>query len=622
MKLSATIKNLTQNLRDDSRLLRFYLRKYRRPASIGVAALVSVDLLEALPPILLKEAVDAATHVRPQEFIFIAAGAYVGVTILQSIGRYLWRMYLIRASMWAGRDLRDRYAEHLFRLGPSFYDKKRIGDLMSLATNDVEAIRMAIGAGLLTLADAVFYLLSVPIFMWVLSPKLTLLAFAPFPLVPLLVIRCERLIHERFQKVQDSFGGIAAFAQEGLNGVRVIKAYAREDAQVERFRSAGQAFIELNLRLSRVQSAFGPMLDFLMTLGMVLILWYGGQDVIGGAVSLGTFVAFQRYLQKLVWPMSAVGMAVTMYQRAVASGTRYQDILDTQSDVQPPQAPLLPSNANPGGPWKTSGRVELKNLTFAFPGTKVPVLKNISLQIEPGERVAFLGAVGAGKSALLSLLPRLYPVENGMILIDGVDVNRWPVQELRAQVGFVSQEVFLFSETVLDNLGLAVWGWKETPDQIALLEAASRTASVHDEVARMSQGWRTRLGERGANLSGGQRQRLTLARALAKEPPILVLDDALSSVDTQTEEKILEALRARPGRNTELVAAHRISTVRDANRIVVLERGEVRQVGTHTQLMSERRGSYRLFYEQQRLKEDLEQYTEQAPATPEGGTPE
>ncbi len=612
------LNHLFKTIRADSRLLRQYLSKYRRPALIGLAALISVDILEALPPILIKEAIDAATHIRPEEYLLYAALAYVGVTILQTLGRYLWRMYLIRASMWAGRDLRDHYAARLFQLSPGFFDKRRIGDLMSLATNDVEAIRMAMGAGLLSLADALFYLLSVPLFMLWLSPKLTLLAFAPLPLVPFLVVRFERLIHERFQKVQDSFGALAASAQEGMNGVRVIKAFAREDAQVERFRQAGLAFIELNLRLSRVQSVLGPSLDFIITFGMVLILWHGGKDTIQGAVSLGTFVAFQRYLQKMVWPMSAVGVAITMYQRAVASSERYLEVTETQSEVVLPKKSILPAHAVPGGAWKTRGRVELRNLSFTFPADAQPILKNVSLTIEAGERVAFLGTVGAGKSALLSLLPRLYPVERGMLWVDDIDVNDWPLDELRGQLGFVSQDIFLFSETVLDNLGLGVLDWQETAEQTALLEEALRTASVHDEVVRMKDGWHTRLGERGANLSGGQRQRLTIARALAKEPPILILDDALSSVDTQTEEIILQALRSRPGRNTELVAAHRVSTVRDANRIVVLERGEIRQLGTHAQLLKDKRGSYRLFYEQQRLKEDLDTYTEQA--TPLGAT--
>ena len=599
-----------QRLADESRLIRFYLRKYRKQATIGLVALVLVDLRETIPPLLLKEAIDAATGIRPREFILIAALVYVGITLLQALGRYLWRMYLIRASIWAGRDLRDRYAQQLFRLSASFYDKKRIGDLMSLATNDVEAIRMAMGAGLLTLADAVFYLLTVPLVMMALSPKLTLLAFIPLPLVPWLVIRCERLIHERFQKVQEAFGGLAALAQEGLNGVRVIKAYAREDAQVERFRVAGEEFIRLNLRLSRVQSSFGPILDFLMSLGLVIILYFGGMATLQGAVTLGTFVAFQRYLQKLVWPMTAVGMAITMYQRAVASSQRYEEVLSLESDVPELKEPRLPPSVSPGGPFRTAGKVEFRNLTFRFPNTQVDVLKNISLTVEPGERVAFLGAVGAGKSALLCLLPRLYPVQSGMLLIDGVDINEWPLAELRRQVGFVSQDVQLFSETVTENVAFGLLKWLEEGDGQSKLERAAQMASVLDEVERLSFGWKTRLGERGANLSGGQKQRLTIARALAKEPPILVLDDALSSVDSQTEEKILEALRSRSGRNTELVAAHRISTVRDADRIIVLDGGEIRLVGTLLVLMADRRGSYRVFLEQQRLKEELDAFVE------------
>jgi ATP-binding cassette subfamily B protein len=585
-------------------LIRHYLFKYRKWVGIGLLALVVVDALEILPPLFLKGAVDVVVERRPRERLLHFALAYGAVSLIQGVCRYLWRMYLIRASMKSGRDIRQSYARHLFGLPASFYDRRRIGDLMSLATNDVEAIRMAMGPGLLTFADALFYLATVPIAMFILSPQLTLLAFIPLPLIPWFVMRNEREVHARFEKVQESFGRLAAMAQENLNGIRVVKAFAREDAQTRRFREAGREYIRLNMHLAKVQSAFGPTLDFTMSLGLVLLLFVGGRYVQADAVTLGTFVAFQRYIQKMVWPMTAIGMAITYYQRSVASTGRLEEVLAERSDTPEPATPQLPPGYQPGGAWKTAGRVEFRDLTFAFPGAAKPALTGINLAIGAGERVAFVGTIGSGKSALLCIVPRLYPVADGMALVDGIDVNRWPLEELRRQVGYVGQEVFLFSETVTENVAFGL----EAARTEGIIDHSTTLAAVHEEILGLPKSYETMLGERGVNLSGGQKQRLTIARAVAKLPSVLILDDALSSVDVHTEERILKALRSRAGRNTELIAAHRISTVRHADRIAVLEEGRIAQLGTHAELIRQRTGAYWRFHEQQRLKEDLEQY--------------
>ncbi len=604
-----------------SGFLRHYLWKYRKLVLIGLAALALVDGLEILPPLLIKRAVDSAVAGAAFAELVRIAAVYLGISLIQGFCRYAWRMYLIRASMLSGRDMRNRLVGHLFGLSAHFFDRRRIGDLMSHATSDIDAVRMALGPGLLTLADALLYLFTVPVAMFLLSPRLTVLAFIPLVFVPWFVMRNEREVHSRFEKVQDSFSRISAAAQENLGGIRVVKAFAREDAQVERFRCLGEDHIALSLSLARVQSAFGPTLDFTMSLGLVALLYVGGQGVIETTVTLGTFVAFQRYIEKMVWPMTALGLAITHYQRAVASTGRIRGILDEATNVPESPQPRLPAgwkSSAPDAPWKTEGRVEFRSLSFRFPGASVDSLRSLSLMVEPGERVAFVGAIGAGKTALLGLLPRLYPVGRGMLFVDGIDVNEWPLEELRSQVGYVGQEVFLFSDTVVENVGYGIRGLDLRPEQPpARIEEAAQLAAVHEEVLGFSEGWRTRLGERGVNLSGGQKQRLTIARAIAKQPSILVLDDALSSVDVQTEEKILKGLRARSGRNTELIAAHRISTIRDANRIVLIENGSFRQIGTHEQLLRDRSGPYRLFHEQQRLKEDLEQYVESVEAAPE-----
>jgi ATP-binding cassette subfamily B protein len=616
---------LFRRLLAESSFLRHYAWKYRKLVGIGLLALVVVDGLEILPPILLKDAVDVVTEHRPLRQLGILAGAYLLTALVQGVGRYGWRMYLVRASMYSGRDLREKYATHLFRLSVSFFDRRRVGDLMSFATSDVDAVRMALGAGLLTFADALFFFTSVPVAMYLLSPRLTLLAFLPLPILPFFVARSEREIHARFRRSQEAFSKLAAMASENLGGIRVIKAFAREDVQREQFAEAGREFIRRNLRLARVQVAFGPTLDFTMSLGLVALLWIGGRGVIEDAVTLGTFVAFQRYIQKMVWPMAALGMAFSHYQRAVASSDRLKEVFAQSTDVPEPAQPKFPEGAVPGGIWRTRGGIELRQLTFRFPGVERDALAGLNLTIAPGERVALVGGIGSGKSALLSLIPRLYPVARGMLLIDGVDVNDWDLRELRAQVGYVSQEVFLFSETVTENVayGLAEWASASDPASpeaatlVPRVHEATGLASVHEDVRGLVRGYDTRLGERGVNLSGGQKQRLTIARAVAMRPPILVLDDALAAVDVQTEERILSSLRARPGRNTELIAAHRISTVKDADRIVVLHQGRIQAMGTHAELLRDAGGIYAHFHRQQRMKEDLEHYLERLDA-PEG----
>ncbi len=605
--------------RERSELILDAVRKYRHWVLLGLLSLAMTNGFELFRPIVIREAVDtlvesqrtgsAQTEGVAVRHILWLAAAFLGITLVQALGRYGWRMYLIRTSMLAGRDLRSRFGRKLFDLSAHFYDKSRVGELMSLATQDVEAVRQAMGPGLLVLADALLYLCTIPVMMFWLSPKLAVIALVPLPLIFWFVSRNEKRIHDRFQRVQGSFSSLSAAASENLGGIRVVKAFAREDAQLGKFTALGREHIEVSLRLARVQAIFGPGLDFFMSLSLVILLFWGGTQSIAGELSLGTFVAFRFYLQQMVWPMTALGFAISHYQRAVASSDRLKKVFNEPLNVPEPLNPRLPADAPADlvarGAWKSAGRVEMKGLRFGFPGTEKLVLDGIDLRIEAGERVAFVGAIGSGKSALLSLLPRIYPVERDMLLIDGVDVNDWPLAELRNQVGYVGQDVFLFSETVTDNVAFAFRPTGPAGD----VEFAASSASVHDDVLRLEQGYATRLGERGVNLSGGQKQRLTLARALAKQPSILILDDALSAVDVQTEERILRGLRARAGRNTELIAAHRISTVKEADRIVVLEAGRILQMGTHAEL-ARASGLYRQFYEQQRLKEDLDSYAE------------
>ncbi len=595
---------------EESVFLRQYLWKYRRFIAIGLLALVTVDALEVIPPIILKNVVDEISAGTTTRALIQLAVAYFGVALLQAVCRYGWRMYLIRTSLLASRDLRNRFSTHLFGLSAAFFDRRKIGDLMSLATSDVEAVRMMIGAGILTLADALFYFLFVPVALYLLSPELMLLAFIPLPIIPLIVMRNEREIHLRFARVQECLSRLSALTQESLSGARIVKGFAAENVQLRRFRDVGDELRRLSMSLARVQTAFGPILDFTMSLGLAFLLFFGGRQLIGGsnALTIGVFVAFQRYIQQMVWPMAAIGMALSFYRRSATSTQRLQNVFNETSDVEDVANPKLPVFLSNGGLPRTAGGIEFKDLHFRFPGSSTDVLHGITLKIEPGERIALIGAVGSGKSALLSLLPRLRPVSRGMLFIDGVDVNDWPLVELRRQVGYVAQDVFLFSETVAENVAFGLHDWVERSSGMSDVIGAAELAGVHDDVLGLVSRYETMLGERGVNLSGGQKQRLTIARALAKEPSIFVMDDALSSVDFHTEEKILKSLSARPGRNTEIIAAHRISTIRNADRIVVLSHGVVVQMGSHARLIAESSGLYRKLYEQQLLKDDIDRY--------------
>jgi ATP-binding cassette subfamily B protein len=578
--------------------------------ALGFATLIFVDLLEILPPLLLKSAIDSVVAGSPYADVLRFAAAYFLVLFAQGFGRWGWRIFLVRSSMLAGRDLRADFVTHLFRLPASFHDKNRVGELMALANGDVEALRQFMGPGILTLADAFFYLATVPVVMFWLSPKLALLALIYVPIIPFIVWRLEGAIHARYKKAQNHFSGLSAMAQENLNGIRIVKAFARENVQHSRFRSLGEDYIRLNLRLARVQSAFGPLMDFVASLGIVLLLYFGGKLVSdtagGGAVTLGTFVAFQRYIQKMVWPMMALGLAASFYQRALASSERLRKILDQDTDIV--------AAANPRAPLgQVEGRIEIRNLSFRFPGEAREVLRNVSLTVEPGMRAAFVGRIGSGKSALFGLIPRIYPAPVGTVYVDGIPVEEWPLETLRAQIGFVSQEVFLFSENVYENIGFGLRREDEEDaerriEREGTVFAAAALASVHQDVSGLLRGYDTLLGERGVNLSGGQKQRLSLARAIVANPPILILDDALSAIDVKTEESILRGLRGRSRKNTELISAHRISTVREADRIFVLERGELVEQGTHAELIRRASGIYAQFHEEQRLKEDLESY--------------
>jgi len=577
------------------RLFYQFARPYRKQFALGIIALLAVDLLNVFPPLLLKGFIDQATvtldgdrNYKPYLWIGLA---YAIIAIAQGLCRYLWRIWLVFASYKSAQRLREAYFEKLQRLPPSFYDRHPIGDLMALATNDIEAYRFAVGPALLIFSDAVFLFISLPPVMFWLSPKLSLLALAPMLFLPFAVIKIQKHIHSRFEDVQEQFSRLSGFAQENLEGIRVVKSYAREWPQLRRFSNIGREFVRLNLRLARVQSVFEPMLQLALTLGFVSLLAFAGPSVAIGAISIGTFVAFLRYLDNLAWPMTAFGMAVIHYQRGKTSFERIQKILNEPEEA----APITVSNSsltNDPPPL-----LEARGLSFSYENGS-QALSNLNFKIKHGSKVALLGPVGSGKSTLVRLLSGLYPIAPGMLFWNGIDVATIPLAERRRQIAIVPQEVFLFSETLQWNVALGGTAVDETS-----VKAALNTADLSTEAAEWGLG--IQVGQKGLNLSGGQRARATLARALVRKVPLLILDDSLSSVDSETESTILTNL-AREFRNdcALLMITHRTARIMDFDQVLVLEKGRLIENGQPHELLI-KPGFYRELHELQQMESRL-----------------
>ncbi|MGZ3718527.1 MAG: ABC transporter ATP-binding protein, partial [Bdellovibrionota bacterium] len=541
-----------------SRVFRHYLRKYWRFYGIGITALVIVDALEAAPPLLLKTAVDALTEMKfghaLRLVIFHCVALYMGISVVQGCMRYLWRRYIVRTSMMASHDMRVELFSHLTTLSPGFFQKRRVGDLVSLATNDIEAVRFALGPGALTIFDACFYFLIIPPIMLWISPKLTMIAFIPLLVVPFFVRKMEAKIQTRFRVVQDRFSLLAASCQEALAGVRIVKGSALEKFKEREVEKLGNSYVQANLDAAVTQATLNTGLEAILSTATTLLFLVGGSFVIKERISLGVFVAFQRYVQKLQWPMEAFGLAANIFQRSVASQARIDEAQDEKAQASaPPSASRLSS----GVP-----EIELRGLNFTYPGSARAALEEVSLRIPPGTRVGIAGGIGSGKSTLLQCLARTVTVPPGTTLFGGVDITEIPLPETRRRVAFVPQESFLFSRTVEDNI---LYGSRhfELTDRAARREearAAARLASVDDDALRLPHGYATLLGERGTNISGGQRQRLTIARAIARKPQILLLDDCMSAIDAETEARLVEGVLQASEGITLVIASHRISS--------------------------------------------------------------
>ncbi|MGB9861367.1 MAG: ABC transporter ATP-binding protein [Candidatus Bipolaricaulaceae bacterium] len=542
---------------------------------IGVLALFIVDGLQLVAPLIVRKAVNDLVAGKGESLVRYAIYLAL-IAVIVFAFRFVWRYFIFGTSRLIERDLRNRLYAHLLRLPQGYYIQHPTGELMAHATNDLEAVRFACGQGVLMTSDALFIVSFSLAAMIGISPWLTLYAFIPLPFLALVVLKFGRIVHRRFQRVQEAFSQLTERVREGLSGVRVIRAFAREDGMERAFQETNLANVRASLALVRIQGVFEPTLGFLAGLGTGFILWFGGRGVLAGELALGDLVAFTSYLGMMVWPMMALGNVVNVLQRGAASMARIQKILSTEPEIKSPPKPK---------PLPASKTIEFRNLTFFYPGVNKPALREINLRIEEGMTLGVVGLTGSGKSTLVRLIPRIYDPPPGTLFLGGVDVRELSLSELRGLIGMVPQDVFLFSTTIRENIA---YGRPEASEEE--IWRAAELAGIAEEIRGFPDGLDTVVGERGLTLSGGQRQRIGIARALLLDPPILVLDDALSSVDAQVEEGILGNLRGVLRGKTAIVVAHRISAVREADWIVVLSEGRIVEEGDHNRLV--RRGGF------------------------------
>ena len=569
-----------------------YMKKYRGSFAVGTLCVFLNNGIWILFPQVIRRAVNDLHLGVTRQKLGTYALLLLAVACAKGIFQFLTRWILIGISREIEFDLRNDLFRHLESLSYSYYQRTRTGDIMARATNDLNAVRMLLGPAIMYSANTVVFTAGALAFMLSISPRLTLYAFLPLPVVSITIQYFGKRIHERFERIQAMFSEISARAQENFSGARVIRAYVQEEPEIAGFETSNREYIARSLKLVRLMGMLWPTLETMLGFAIVLVLWLGGKEVLLGRIDVGDFVAFNTYMVQLTWPIIALGWVINIFQRGTASMGRINEIL-----VEKPEIADGAEVKITGGNTSMAGDIEFRNLNFAYAGK--PVLHDVTLRIPAGSSLAIVGPTGSGKTTLVSLIPRIYDAAAGSVLIDGRPIREYSLEFLRANIGFIPQETFLFSESVRENIA---FGKADATD--AEVHSAAAAASIAEEIEGFPERYRTLVGERGITLSGGQKQRTAIARAIIRNPRILILDDALSSVDTHTEDKILNHLREVMQGRTTIFISHRVSTVRNADLIAVLHTGRVVELGTHAELI-ERNGYYTDLYNKQLLEEEL-----------------
>ena len=566
-----------------------YLRRYWKNLAWGGVAVILYNVVKVLIPLVIGHAIDDMQHGITEGKVIHHTLRLLVIAVLSAIFLYITRQVIIGASREIEFDLRNDLFSNLERQAPSFYHTHRTGDIMARTTNDLNAVRQLLGPAIMYSANTIVFTAAALPFMYRISPKLTFFAFVPLPMASVLVQYFGNRIHRRFERIQAMFSDISAKAQENFSGARLIRAFAQEEAEIASFETANLEYIKRSLHLVRLMAMLWPTLEFVLGLSLMITLLVGGHEVVSHRISVGQFTSFNVYMVQLTWPMIAVGWVVNLFQRGTASVVRIDELLKQQPSISDaPTATNTPVN----------GDIEFRKLTFSYPDGP-PVLQDINLHIPAGTSLAIVGPTGSGKSTLVGLIPRLHDAPAGKVLIDGQPIRNFTLAELRKSIGFVPQETFLFSDTIRHNISFG----RPEASQEQVQDAAS-IAHIGKDILEFPKEFDTMVGERGITLSGGQKQRTAIARAVIREPRILILDDALASVDTYTEERILNGLRQGMGTRTTVFISHRISTARNADQIAVIVAGRIAELGTHDELIA-RNGYYTSLFEKQRLEEEL-----------------
>ena len=592
--------NLEKGFWKSLKPLWIYITPHRRMFSVGLACAIITNSVGMLAPLIIRYAVNAVENRAGVRIVILSALALVGLKLAQGTFRFLMRRILIGLSRKIEYKIRADLFEHLETLPLSFYQHMRIGDILSRTTNDLNEVRMLLGPAIMySFQTVVTVLIALPVMIF-LDLKLALLAFLPLVLVSASYQKIGKTIHDRSIEVQRRLSDITAKVQENLAGIRVIKSFTREQSEIEQFDRMNRDYLNRNMRLVKVSGVLYPFMAFLSGLSALIILAYGGILVVRDSITLGDLTAFFIYFGMMYWPMIAVGFVLNVIQRGRASLGRIMELFNVKSDITDP----VKLTSAVAGKTAVEGSISFRGLSFAYPGSAETVLRDIDIELQAGSTLAVVGPVGCGKSTLLNLVPRLFNPQPGSLLVDRVDVLEWPLARLRSAIAMVPQDTFLFSESIRDNI---LYGL-ETEALEAEIARVVEMAGLHDDVNDFPDKLDTLLGERGINLSGGQKQRTTISRALIVDAPILLLDDCFSNVDTQTEEMILRNLRAYSAERTTIIVSHRISTIKAADQIVVLEGGRITQRGKHYELI-EKPGYYSSLYEKQLLREKIERYS-------------